>query len=136
MQILESEPNLGADDGADGIEVIFYSKGYESDVYDPKLGDDYGLPIAIRKGVRKCTQHPLYPLSHFVSYEKLSGSHKSFLTHLNTITIPKTIFEALGHKEWKEAISVEMEALENIKHGNWLSYLRKKNRWDADGSLP
>ena len=81
-------------------------------------------------------QYPLYSLSHFVSYEKFSDSYKSFLTHLNTITIAKTVFEALVHKEWKEAMRVEMEALENIKHGNWLSYLRKKNRWDVDGSLP
>ena len=50
--------------------------------------DDYDLPIAIRKGVRKCTQRPAYPLSHFMSYEKLSSDHKSFLIHLNTITIP------------------------------------------------
>ena len=74
--------------------------------------DDYDLPIAIRKGVRKCTQHPLYPPSHFVSYEKLFDSHKSFLTHRNTITIPKTISKALGHKEWKKYIRVEIEALE------------------------
>ena len=50
--------------------------------------DDYDLPIAIRKGVRKCTQRPAYPLSHFMSYEKLSSDHKSFLIHLITITIP------------------------------------------------
>lgn len=30
---------------------------------------DLNLPIAVRKGVRNCTQHPI---SHFVSYSKLS----------------------------------------------------------------
>ena len=44
-----------------------------------------------------------------MSYEKLSSGHKSFLTHLNTITIPKTIFEASRIKEWKEAMKVEMD---------------------------
>ena len=81
-------------------------------------------------------QYPLYSLSHFVSYEKFSDSYKSFLTHLNTITIAKTVFEALVHKEWKEAMRVEMEALEKKKHGNWLSYLRKKAHWDVNGPLP
>lgn len=35
-----------------------------------------GLPIAIKKGVRACTQKPWYPLSHFVSYDKLSNNQK------------------------------------------------------------
>ena len=126
MQVLELEPNLGVDDRADSIEVISNSESYESDVSDPKPGDDYDPPITIKKGVRKCTQHPLYPLSHFVSYEKLFDSHKSFLTHLNTITIPKTVSKALDDKEWKETMRVEMGLLKKLKHGNWLSYLRKK----------
>lgn len=54
------------------------------------------LPIAVRKGTRCCTQHPL---SHFVSFEKISSSHKAFLNHLNSIAIPKTLSEALSSKE-------------------------------------
>lgn len=69
------------------------------------------LPIAVRKGTRTCTKHPLYPLSSFVSYERLSSSHKSFLTHLNTISIPKTLSEALKSEEWKQAMRVESKAL-------------------------
>ena len=61
--------------------------------------DDYDLPIAIRKGVRKCTQQLAYPLSHFVSYEKLSSGNKSFLIHLRNISILKTLSEPLGIKE-------------------------------------
>ena len=52
-----------------------------------------------------------------MSYEKLSSGYKSFLIHLNTITIPKTVSEALGSKEWKEAMKVEMDALE--KNNTW-----------------
>ena len=47
-----------------------------------------------------------------MSYDKLSSNHRSFLTHLNTITIPKIANEALDSKEWREAMKVEMDALE------------------------
>ena len=73
--------------------------------------DYYNLPIAIRKGVKKCTQQPAYPLSHFVSHEKLSSGHKSFLNQLNTIIIPKAISKPLKIKEWKENMKVEMDTL-------------------------
>ena len=78
---------------------------------------DLNLPIAVKKGARICTQHPLCPLSHFVSYERLSSSHRNFLTSLNTIAIPKTLSKTLNGKEWKEVMRVEMEALE--RNGTW-----------------
>ena len=93
MQVLDSELNSGADN----IEVTPNSEDCESNV----LIVDDDLPIAIRKGVRKCVLSDLYIHCIPVSYEKLSSGHKSFLIHLNTITIPKTVFEALGSKEWK-----------------------------------
>ena len=43
------------------------------------------LTIAIRKGTRECTKHPLYPFLHFVFFEKCSPSHRNFLIRLNTI---------------------------------------------------
>ncbi|KAI9195814.1 hypothetical protein LWI28_018377 [Acer negundo] len=92
MPVLDFEPNPSAD----SVEVISNFESHENDV---PVVDDEDLPIAIRKGVRECTRQLMYPLSHFVSYEKLSSSHKSFLTHLNIVTIPKTVFEALGSKE-------------------------------------
>ena len=85
--------------------------------------ENYDLPIAIRK----CTQCPIYPLSHFVSYEKLSSSHKSFLIHLNTVTFPKTVSEALGSKEWIEAMRVEMDALKKNKTWVWWSCLEERS---------
>jgi len=68
--------------------------------------------IAIRKGVRTCTHRPRYPSSLFMSYDKLSSNHRSFLTHLNTIIILKTANEALDNKEWREAMKIKMDALE------------------------
>ena len=91
MPVLDFEPNPSAD----SVEVISNSESHENDV---PIVDDEDLPIAIRKGVRECTRQPMYPLSHFVSYEKLSNSHKSFITHLNTVTVPKIVSEALGSK--------------------------------------
>ena len=41
---------------------------------------DHDLPIALRKGTRECTKRPLYPLSHFVSFQRFSLNHKSFLS--------------------------------------------------------
>ena len=41
----------------------------------PSDAEDF--PIAIRKGVRTCTQRPRYPLSHFMSYDKLSSNRRS-----------------------------------------------------------
>jgi len=50
------------------------------------------IPIAIKKGVRRCTQ---YPLANYLSYHWLSLKHFSFLTSLDSIIIPKTVEEAL-----------------------------------------
>jgi len=36
---------------------------------------------------------------------------KTFLTNLNSITTPSSIFEALSNKKWKKARDVEMEVL-------------------------
>lgn len=73
------------------------------------------LPIAVRKGVGAYTRKPRYPWSHFVSYDKISSNHKSFLGHQNTVTIPKTIDETLNIKDSKNAMKVEMVALVNNK---------------------
>ena len=47
---------------------------------------------------------PLYPFSHFMSYDILSSSYRNFLTSLNTIVILKTLSKALnsksGNKLW------------------------------------
>ena len=75
------------------------------------------LLIAARKGIRICTQHLLYLLSHFVSHDRLSPSHRNFLTSLNTIVIPKTLSKTLNCKEWKQATRAKIEALE--KNGIW-----------------
>ena len=56
---------------------------------------DHNLPITLRKGTCECTKRPLYPLSHFVSFQRFSLNHKSFLSTLSTIPIPNSLSEAL-----------------------------------------
>lgn len=53
---------------------------------------DLDMPIALRKGVRSCTQHPI---GTHISYNKLSQGYKAFVTSLDNIQIPNDIQEAL-----------------------------------------
>ena len=78
---------------------------------------DHDLSIALRKGTRKCTKRPLYPLSYFVSFQRSSLNHKSFLSTLNTIPNPNSLFEALSKREWRLAMEAEMDALQ--KNETW-----------------
>ena len=59
---------------------------------------DHDLPIALRNETRGCTKRPLYPLSHFVSFQRSSLNHKSFLSTLSTIPIPNSLSEALSKR--------------------------------------
>ncbi|KAH9716025.1 protein kinase domain-containing protein [Citrus sinensis] len=87
---------------------------YESLSIPQVHSDPLDLPIALRKGIRSCTQHPL---SNFVSYKNLSSSYHTFVSQLSSVDIPKSIQEALKVPEWKKAVREEMEALE--KNRTW-----------------
>lgn len=78
---------------------------------DPILSDD--LPIALRKGKRQCT----YPISSFASYDCVSPSSRSFIASLDSVSIPKTVHEAISHPGWHHAMIEEMNALED--NGTW-----------------
>ena len=73
---------------------------------DPVSSDD--LPIALRKGKRQCT----YPVSSCVSYNHLPTSSCSFITSIDSISLPKTVHEALSHPGWRNAMIEEMNALD------------------------
>ncbi|RVW99259.1 Retrovirus-related Pol polyprotein from transposon RE2 [Vitis vinifera] len=76
--------------------------------------DDSTLPIALRKGVRRCTDHPI---RNYVTYEGLSPSYRAFATSLDDTQVPNTIQEAFKISEWKKAVQDEIDALE--KNGTW-----------------
>ena len=69
------------------------------------LDNDLDLPIALWKGVRSCTNHPIY---NFVSYKGLSPGFRVFVTNLNKIQIPNNIQEALKLPEWRAAVWEEI----------------------------
>ena len=118
MQVQESESTTSYEVNDPSSPEISSDFVYTSDLNLPKVNNlsspkispnfvdtnnDLNLPIVVRKGTRTCTQHPLYPLSHFVTYEILPSFHRNFLTSLNIISIPKTLSNALNGKEWKQA---------------------------------
>jgi hypothetical protein len=73
------------------------------------------LPIALRKGTRSCTTQ--HPISQFVSASSLSPSPSCFISHLSSISIPKTVYDALSHSGWRQAMELEMRALH--QNGTW-----------------
>ena len=68
---------------------------------------DLDLPIALRKGTRHCTQHPI---SHHVSTTHFSSSYSAFALSVLSGSIPKTYLEALQVPEWKGARDAEYAA--------------------------
>ena len=94
--------------------------------FDSKLSNnDLDCPIALRKGVRSCTNHPIY---NFVSYEGLSPSFRVFVTSLNKIQIPNTIHEAIKVLSWKKLM-----LWRKIKLGKLQTYYQENIQRDANG---
>ena len=52
-------------------------------ISDEEEKSKWELPIALRKGIRECRNHPLYPTSNYVPYEGLSSdfTHQILLFH-------------------------------------------------------
>ena len=59
-------------------------------------------------------------------FKKLSSSHKSFLTTFNNIHIPTTLSKVLFNENWRQAMNVEMEALEKNKTQGLVNLLTGK----------
>ena len=70
--------------------------------------NDLHLPITLRQGTRACTQHPI---SHFVSYDRLSPSFHAFALLVASESIRQSHVEAAQVREWKAAMDHEVEAL-------------------------
>ena len=83
-------------------------------VIPPAPPNDLHLPIALRKGTRACTQHPI---SHFVSYDRLSPSFRAFALLVASESIPQSHVEATQVREWKAAMDHEVQAL--VSRGTW-----------------
>ena len=75
---------------------------------------DLGRPIAERKGVRSCIQHPLH---YYLAYTSLSPTYMAFITSLDQIHIPNSVQKALRVPESRVATLEELRALK--KNGTW-----------------
>ncbi|KAJ0967173.1 hypothetical protein J5N97_024090 [Dioscorea zingiberensis] len=81
------------------------------------------LPQRQTRGIPKPTYEPdlsskvKYPMSHFVSYQNLSESNRSYVNQLSTVAIPNSVQEALTDPRWKAAMNEEMNALQ--KQQTW-----------------
>ena len=53
---------------------------------------DFDIPIALCEGKRFCTDHPI---SHFVSYDRLTPFFRQFALSLSSVSLPRSYEEAV-----------------------------------------
>ena len=53
-----------------------------------------------------------HPISQYVSYLGLSDSHRAFIGKIESVSIPRSVSEALQNPKWVTAMQVEMDALQ------------------------
>lgn len=83
------------------------------------IDNDLHFPIVLHKNKHQCS----YSISFLVHYDHLSLSSCSFITSLDSISLPKTIHEALSDPNWHEMMNTL-----NVK-GTWnLVALRQRNK--------
>lgn len=85
---------------------------FDSHVFENNDSDD--RPIALKKGTRTCTKHPI---CNFVSFEHLSPAYQVFVSRIDQVQTPSSIEEALQDPKWKAATHDEIHALE--KNNTW-----------------
>lgn len=61
---------------------------------------DLNVPVALRKGTRSCTHHPV---SNFVEYEHLSKSLQALVVNLEKYEVPRDI-QVVKHDKWRKAV--------------------------------
>ena len=54
-----------------------------------------------------------YPISKYVSYQDLSASYQSYLSQVDSVSIPRSAHEALQDPQWVAAMKAEMDALQD-----------------------
>ncbi|KAF3777274.1 Copia protein [Nymphaea thermarum] len=99
-------------------DVVDVDKTNPTSVISPddpsSLNEELELPIALRKGTRSCTSHPIH---RFVSYANLGASYKCFIISLSKVVIPRSVNEAREDPKWLQAMTEEMGAL--AKNNTW-----------------
>lgn len=85
-----------------------------SGVLTSENSSDLDVSIALRKGIRNCTKHPI---AKYLSYQKLSNNHTAFTSKISQRFVPRKIQEALDDSNWRIAVVEEMNALR--RNGTW-----------------
>ncbi|RVW96782.1 Retrovirus-related Pol polyprotein from transposon RE1 [Vitis vinifera] len=110
-QVVNSRPTVGQS------SVVYSRRPVTTDTCPapaPSSSDpssDLDLPISLRKGKRHCKS--IYSIANFVSYDHLSSSSSVLVASIDSISVPKTVTEALNHPGWKNAMLEEICALED-----------------------
>lgn len=136
---LESSGPIEGKDAHNQKEVIVYSRRsrllhyYQSS--NPKQipkeatcmenleQNDLNVPIALQKGVRTCTQHPI---TNYVHYERPTDQYRDSTAKNHGIAIPRDIKSALQILEWKVVVLEEMKALTDSKTWDIVRLAKRK----------
>ena len=110
-----SQQTHEAEPGSNPSKILGSNAPNSDGTVDSELENDIlNMPIAWRKGVRSCTQHPI---GNFISYDKLSPTFRAFTSNITEIQVPQDIQEAFKYPKWKAAVDEEVLAL--AKNGTW-----------------
>ena len=128
-------------------QVLPHSSSHVDSTYTKKSQRITRPPVHFSNYHCYLTQHDqsLYPLSHYVSYDHLSLTHKSFVFSLSMETEPNSYHEVAQSPHWHAAMNTELQALEanstwtimslpSGKHAvgcHWVYKIKRK----VDGSL-
>lgn len=69
-------------------------------------------PSPHQQAAGSSAQTTSHPLSKFLTYDRLSPSHKHFVLATSTLFEPKTFSQAISYPEWRLAMQSEISALE------------------------
>ncbi|GJU07481.1 putative RNA-directed DNA polymerase [Tanacetum coccineum] len=75
----------------------------------------------------------VHPLSHYVSYEHFSNTHKAFLCAINDHDEPKFFHQAAQNENWKEAMRKQIHVLSKMGHGPLNNYRRERKPSTQNG---
>ena len=100
-----------------------YSRRPQAHAPFPNASSDTGpaSPTPLRRSIRvsrpvnrygySCSTHHL--ISQYISYSALSGSYQAFLGNVDSVLIPRSVFETLQISHWVTAMQAEMDALQH-----------------------
>lgn len=67
-----------------------------------------------------------YPLAKYVNYAIFSPKHRHFLVGVSAATEPQAFVEVVKDIQWRNAMQLEIKALEN--NGTWTVYIFPPNK--------